>query len=329
MTGRLRDGVPVDVVVPTYRRPELLLRCLDAIAQQHRPPARVIVVVRAGDDASRRAALGSGLAPEMLHVVEVRVAGVVAAMAAGVATTTSPTIAFTDDDARPRPDWLRRIATHLEEPTVGGVGGRDVVPGQETPVTRSVGRFTRLGKAVGNHHLGIGAPRDVHVLKGVNMAFRAEALALPAPGLLRGDGAEVDFEYLTCAWARRQGWRLVYDPALLVDHEGAPREGADQRATPAAQAVFDAAYNSVLAATVFGDDKARRRIAYPFIVGTNDRPGLLRGLVALARGERVVLARLRPALTGRAAALRARRPLTAAAEQKIVTATALRERADA
>jgi hypothetical protein len=247
-------------------------------------------------------------------------------MSAGVAASRAPVIAFTDDDARPRSDWLTRIVSHFEEPAVGGVGGRDFIAGQEGPLTTGVGQFSPFGKLVGNHHLGTGPPRDVEVLKGVNMAFRAAALALPAPGVLRGDGAEVDFEVLTCAWARQQGWRLVYDPAILVDHEGAPRAGADQRTRPAPQATFDAAYNSIVGATLLETGIQRRRVAYPLIIGSHDRPGVVRGVVAIIRGEWVVLARLRPALAGRIAALRTRRSLVGEAQLKVVTAVSLRER---
>jgi hypothetical protein len=320
----LTPTAPVDVVIPTYRRPEPLARCLAAITRQSLPAARVIVVVRAEDCPGKRAAQAAGIARETLHVIEVETTGVVAAMAAGVAASRSPVIAFTDDDARPRPDWLERIVRHFDEPTVGGVGGRDVVAGDEWPLTASVGRCTWFGKPVGNHHLGTGPPRDVDVLKGVNMAFRAEALALPASGVLRGDGAEVDFEVLTCAWARQHGWRLIYDPAVLVDHEAAPREGADQRTRPAPQATYDAAYNSLAAATALDTGLKCRRVVYPLIIGSHDRPGVVRGAVALVRGERAVLARMRPAVAGRVAALRAHRALLVSQQSSVVTAVSLR-----
>jgi glycosyltransferase involved in cell wall biosynthesis len=315
----------VDVIIPTYRRPGHLVQCLGAIAAQAYPATRVIVVVRVDDDATRRAVRESSVALRSLEIVDVQTAGVVAAMTAGVAASTAPVIAFTDDDARPRRDWLDRISGHLDDPTVGGVGGRDVVPGQERPLTTLVGTFTRLGRLVGNHHLGAGPPREVDVLKGVNMAFRAEALALPAPGVLRGDGAEVDFEVLTCAWARQQGWRLVYDPALLVDHVGGPREGADQRDTPGPQATFDAAYNSMVAIAILDGNVPRRHLAYPLIVGSHDRPGVLRSIVALIRAEWEVLTLLGPALRGRLTALRALRVRNAAATSPVVSAASLRE----
>jgi glycosyltransferase involved in cell wall biosynthesis len=313
----------IDVVIPTYRRPELLTRCLAALHSQQQPAARLIVVVRPDDLSGQRAACEAA-AGDRLRVVEVQAQGVIAAMTAGVAASSAPVIAFTDDDASPRSDWLLRIATHFEDRTVGGVGGRDVVRGEEGPLTSSVGRFTRLGKLIGNHHLGFGQARDVEVLKGVNMAFRADALALPGEGLLRGDGAQVDFEVLTCGWARQQGWRLIYDPAILVDHEGAPRYGADQRVQLTPESIFDAAYNSIVAVAAVGCGTPLRRIVYPLIVGSRDRPGVIRGLVALARSERDVLARVRPTLSGRVAALQARSSILGSRRPSVVSAASLR-----
>jgi glycosyltransferase involved in cell wall biosynthesis len=295
----MTSGTQIDVVVPTYGRPELLERCLRALGLQNHKPAAVIVVIRAEDDDSKTvlATIARDLAA--LVVVEVADPGVIAAMSAGVARSSAALIAFTDDDARPRADWLGRIVAHFHDPTVGGVGGRDVVAGQELPLTESVGRFSRSGKLVGNHHLGTGRARTVDALKGVNMAFRVEALALPAPGVLRGSGAQVDFEVLTCTWARQQGWRLIYDPDIVVDHESALRHGVDRRVHPEPRAVFDAAYNSVIAAAVLDRPLPLARVIFPIAVGTRDRPGIVRAAVAAVRGEREVLRRTPPALWGR------------------------------
>jgi len=89
-------------------------------------------------------------------------------------------IAITDDDAAPH-DWLAHIETHfLSDSCVGGVGGRDwVYPRHSagrwrTQGDRSVHWF---GRVIGNHHLGVGEPREVDVLKGVNMNYRRAAIA--------------------------------------------------------------------------------------------------------------------------------------------------------
>ena len=44
----------ISVIVPTYRRPEYLRRCVKAIAEQTRNPDEVIVVIRETDSASKR-----------------------------------------------------------------------------------------------------------------------------------------------------------------------------------------------------------------------------------------------------------------------------------
>jgi Glycosyltransferase like family 2 len=312
----------VDVVVPTFRRPLFLGGCLDALFDQSEKPATIIVVVREGDTETE-AVLAGISSPEKVTTVVVRGAGVVAAMTAGIAASRSPLLAFTDDDARPRRDWLARIVAHFTDPTVGAVGGRDVIAGRDGPRSYFVGRYTRIGRYRGNHHLGIGKARDVHVLKGVNMAFRARALALPARGTLRGEGAEVDFEVLACGWARRQGWRVIYDPQLLVDHRVAPRQGEEQRDAPNRQAVFDASYNSFAALAAVNGTVPWRVATYALFVGSRDRPGLLRAGVALCRREYDVAARLRPAVGGRIAALSTFRS-SASLATSLVSASAMR-----
>lgn len=289
----------VDVVVPTYCRPGSLDRCLQALASQQRPADRVLVVARQ-DDIEAHAVIESHIGRLLgVELVTVAEPGQLAAMAAGIKRSTGDILAFTDDDAAPRPEWIVRLLAHFREPTVGGVGGRDVIRGQEHPRTDNVGRLRCSGRLTGMHHLGTGQARDVDVLKGVNMAFRAEALALPSPGVLRGSGAQVDNEIVTCAWARRHGWRVVYDPAIEVDHEPAPRSGSDQRVRPEPVTVADAAFNSLIAASTIGRSALVRHAAYGLAIGTRDRPGFVRALLSILRREPDVCSRLSPALRGR------------------------------
>ena len=128
-------------------------------------------------------------------------------------------VGFIDDDAVARLDWLERIADWYDDASVGAVGGRDVIrrgdPVPEQPV-RHVGRVRWYGRLVGNHHrLAVGA-RDVDFLKGVNMSFRRpllpridERLAGPVPY-----GFEIDLGL----HVRGLGYRVVFDPAIVVDH---------------------------------------------------------------------------------------------------------------
>ena len=287
------------VVVPTYHRPDALAACLEALAGQHLAPDAVVVVTRPED----RAAAGvAAMAPLHCTVVELDEPGVLAAMVAGARATTTDVVCFTDDDAVAPPTWLAQIAQVLgASTTVGAVGGRDVLIDPDGATrnerrTADVGRTTWFGRHIGNHHRGAGPPRDVEFLKGVNAAYRRQALGLPVG--LRGAGAQAHFEVAAGRFARERGWRLVYDPELAVEHHPAPRHGADQREGPTGQAVSDAAYNMVLA---IGGLRGLIRVAYATVVGDRGAPGVLRAAFALVQGDLATARRLGPSMRGSAA----------------------------
>ncbi len=291
----------VSVVIPSYRRPGLLARCLTGVSALERRPEEVVVVRRIDDVDTQQ--LLQDIAGVM--VVTVSEPGVLAAMTAGVAASSGGIIAFIDDDAVPRADWLTALIRQFEDTRVGAVGGRDVVHhpgGTDRENDGPVGVVTRWGKLIGNHHLGSGPARDVSVLKAVNMAFRREALALPRT--LRGTGAQVHFEVAVGLWARNQGWRLVYDPSVLVDHYPGPRFDRDRRDGSDPLAARDAAYNLVACLINLEPKLRTRRALYGLVVGDALTPGLVRAGLAFVQRDREVKRRLIPSLQGQLAALR-------------------------
>jgi SAM-dependent methyltransferase/glycosyltransferase involved in cell wall biosynthesis len=290
--------IRLSVVVPSYGRPGSLARCLDGLARQDSPPHEVLVVARPDDAATLDVVRASALSA--VRTEEVAAPGLLAAMHVGAAAATGDVVAFTDDDAIPHADWVRRLLDHFAEPSVGAVGGRDVIPGEIDGETSDVGRITSWGRLVGNHHLAMGPAQAVDVLKGVNMAFRRAALALPCD--LRGRGTQIHSEIPMCAWARTGGWRVVFDPAVVVDHLPAPRPTGDDRARRTRD-VCDAAFNLVLGIGTFYPRLAWRRAAFGLLVGDRMTPGLLRAVVGTARGERDVVRLAPAALRGQTEAL--------------------------
>ena len=119
----------VTVLVPTYRRPADLARCLAALQRQSRAPDEVVVVARADDDATHMCLRDPAVPGKLpLSVALVDVPGQVAALNRGLDAATGDIIAITDDDAAPHADWVGRIAGAFEnDARLGALGGRDWV----------------------------------------------------------------------------------------------------------------------------------------------------------------------------------------------------------
>jgi glycosyltransferase involved in cell wall biosynthesis len=239
----------IAVLVATFRRPSDLLRCLEGLAAQVRPADEVMVVVRE-EDAETRDALDGGDAPLDVRRVDVSDPGVVAALIAGLDAVRADVVAVTDDDAVPADDWLARIEEHFgADPRVGAVGGRDWIHEGARVLDDGrpeVGRVRWYGRITGDHHLGVGPPRVVEVLKGVNMSFRVSALGDLRPDpLLQGHGAQVHFELGLCLAVSRRGWKVLYDPAVAVRHYPAQRFDEDTRGAPSYRAISHAAHNEL------------------------------------------------------------------------------------
>lgn len=219
-----------------------------------------------------------------LHTVKVTQPGVVAALNAGLAAVEGDIVSITDDDAAPHPDWLERIAVHfICDSCIGGLGGRDWVHHGSKLEDESrliVGQLQWFGRVIGNHHLGVGQPREVDVLKGVNMSFRKEAIGqLRFDERMRGTGAQVHFEMAFTLTLKRAGWKIIYDPNVAVDHYPAQRFDEDQRNNFNEIAFINLVHNETL--VLLEHLPFIRRIVFLFwaiFVGTCDSLGLVQWL---------------------------------------------------
>jgi len=293
------------VIVPTYRRPSDLYRCLEALKTQERPADQVLVTVREDDSETNAFLRAYDAAPLPIQIVQLTTPGVVAAMNAGLAQALGYIIALTDDDTAPYPDWLRRIETHFAtDPQVGGVGGRDRVHqsyGVEEGAKPVVGRLEWFGCVIGNHHIGCGEAREVDVLKGVNSAYRIAALrAMGFDTRLKGGGAQVHWELSLGLSLKRAGWKLIYDPSIIVEHYPAQRFDEDQRNTFDEIAQRNAVYNETL--ILLEHFSLPRRVVAIFwflVVGTRIAPGLFQFMCLLISHNQNAFARFKATVAGR------------------------------
>jgi GT2 family glycosyltransferase len=298
----------VSVVVPTYRRPRVLSRCLSAQERQDRAPDEVIVVVRREDEASHRVARAHAPLARIVTIdVPTGSPGVVMALNAGVAAASGEVICLTDDDAEARLDWIARIERAFAlDPRVGAVGGRDwVFHGErlEEGAESRVGLVSWFGRTTGNHHLGSGPARDVDVLKGVNLSIRGDlAGEIGFDRRLRAVTTEHHWELGLCLALRRRGCRVVYDPAIAVDHRPQPRVAEDRERGE--RDLADAVHNETLAMLEHLSPAGRvAHLVWALGVGSRASPGFTAAVVTAVTGEGARWDLLRGNMSGRLRAL--------------------------
>ena len=283
----------VSVLIPTYRRAADLARCLGGLEAQRRLPDEVIVVVRPSDEETRDA-LRAWESRPYLKTVFVAEGGQVNALNAGLDALTGEIVMITDDDTAPRENWVERVEERFRrEPDLGGVGGRDVVHHgatiDEAPC-KVVGKVLWFGRLVGNHHLIAAGRSYVDILKGANMSYRVEAIgATRFDTHLRGAGAQVGNDMAFSLALRKKGWKLLYDPAAIVDHFPSQRFDSDQRGRLDGGAAENMAFNTWWTLQRHLQPGLRRwaALAWEDLVGTRSRPGHVRRLLSRWRGDSV------------------------------------------
>jgi glycosyltransferase involved in cell wall biosynthesis len=287
-----RTSTKITVLVPTYRRPDSLRRCIDGILSQIRPADEILVIAQRSDEETVRLFEILPQSPVLKLLRKNDGGGVVGQLNAGIDASQGDLIAITDDDAVPRPDWLMRIEADFSgEADLGGVGGRDYI--YDTGVemfnsNRPVGTVQWFGRITGDHHLGAQRLHSIDSLKGVNMSYRRIAIGgFRFDPELRGNGAQNWNELAFSLGIQKRGWRLLFDPEVLVDHYPAPRVHSEGRVGPSLEATENSAFNFYLSLFRHMRPGVRRLMAlcWSRFVGARHSPGILLGFASRLKGD--------------------------------------------
>jgi len=264
----------VSVVVPTYKRPALLERCLAALVAQTFPADAFEVVVAddGPDEATRRLvrewALRTRGTPEIRYVPVNDSQGPAGARNRGWEAADSPIIAFTDDDTVPRPDWLvEGYQVILASPKfLAAAGrmvapqGRDVASREETrEVAYAVPDFATANCFVRRSALeAIGGFDERFTLAGREDCDLQFTLMKSLPGeIVKAPRAIVERPPRAMTWADglRAHRRILFDALLFKKHPELYRERIG-RAPPWSYYVIVAAIFGMMLGLVAGSDIA-------------------------------------------------------------------------
>lgn len=214
------ETLAVVVCAYTEKRWAMITQCLDSLLLQGRPVDEIVFVV--DHNTGLRQMAEDHYGSKVSVVVNGNAQGLSGARNTGLSRSVSDVVAFVDDDAVPPYNWAGALlATY--GPDVAGVGGaaRDRWEGERP------GWFpAEFNWVVGCSWTGlpVDEPGDVRNFIGANMSLRR--LALEAAGGFRDGIGRIGGHLVGCEETElciriRQLWpaaRLVYDPAVLVDH---------------------------------------------------------------------------------------------------------------
>ena len=224
----VRSSFLVSVIIPTFRRPRLLMMCVESILAGSRRPDEIIVVGRTGDKETEQAVVTIAAAPrEGVKVCSAWVMkpGHVPPVETGLRTASGELVAVVDDDVTVTPEWLFHMVSHFSDPAIGVVGGRVLVPGAPAPKAKGrPGCISWYGKMWGNLGSLDGTTTiEVDSVMEGNWIWRRGLLtALEFDPILNFDDASM-YGLDLCLQAKKRGFKVVYEPRALAYHHPAPR----------------------------------------------------------------------------------------------------------
>jgi GT2 family glycosyltransferase len=195
----------ISVVVCSYNGEATLHDCLQGLQKLDYPDYEVIVVNDGSTDGTAAIA-----AQYPYRVITTGNRGLSAARNTGLQAATGDIVAYTDDDARPDPDWLTQLAVTFRTTSHAAVGGPNIPPPGDGPVADCV------ANAPGGPIHVLVSDQEAEHIPGCNMAFRREHLAAIGgfDPQFRTAGDDVD----VCWRLLERGWTVGFNPAAVVWH---------------------------------------------------------------------------------------------------------------
>ena len=202
------------MIIPTVRNSDELANTLDGLANQTYEDMEV-VVVGPREDKGRVEAESRGFR----YIDDKGASNRADACNVAIEETESELVFFTDDDVLVPEDWVERLERWFDKPDVGGVGGPNFAPLEESTFWQRVidvafcNEFLTAGTNYGKRAMG--ELEEVEQLPGVNSAYRREVLVDVGsfdPGAIGAEDVMMDHRI------RLAGYRLWSDGSAVMWH---------------------------------------------------------------------------------------------------------------
>jgi GT2 family glycosyltransferase len=219
----------IAIIIPTWRRVKQLTSLLNSLRNQIRDPDEIIVACRWNDEESIK------VVKEWAHydckLARVCEEGHLPPLLKALEISESDIVCLIDDDAVPNDDWIDRIGNHFLDPRIGCIGGCINMyepTGMKGQMEKAYCYIPSKLSWFGRSYNGLPTTVDTSKLYeadcfgGSNIAFRKTLVAKCIdPTLNIGDASHYETDIALCI--KKMGFRVLYDPKLIVNHYAAPR----------------------------------------------------------------------------------------------------------
>lgn len=230
MTPVITPDINYSIVIPTFRRADMLTGCLDSLINLDYPKEKIeIVIVDNGGVSENNIEVARPFFDKLRisYLINEVNRGYGFSVNRGLRASNGRVIVFLNDDARPIPDLIRKADALLaSDYRIGCIGCRVIEDGYINE-GEGIGRIDHNGRVVANFNIDCGEPIDVEHVYGFCYLFTREAIKragvndeiLLAKPYSSGNRIETDH----CLSIRRAGLRVVYHPGMVAHHLAKPR----------------------------------------------------------------------------------------------------------
>ena len=224
----LSDAKKISIVIPSFRGPELLERCVESVVSSTNYPNYEIVIVQVGER-DKIAKAATDFSHRVLFLADA--VNESAAKNYAVTQTDSPWLLFLDDNVEAvDPDWLTIMAEHVQRPETGAVGPRLINPDgtiEHAGLVLGVNGIAQSAfRGFPADHPGVNRQlqmtRNYSAVAGSCLLMRREVFQQIGgfDEKLSGVLASVDL----CLKTRRAGYLIVYTPLAKLCWSPSPPE---------------------------------------------------------------------------------------------------------
>jgi cellulose synthase/poly-beta-1,6-N-acetylglucosamine synthase-like glycosyltransferase len=202
------------IIIPVKNEEAFIGNCLESLKRLDYPKDKFEIIISDGMSIDNTAEIAKRYGAK---IVKNEAQTVAPGRNAGFRNSQGEFIAFSDADCTFDKNWLNNALNYFKDDKVGGVGGPNISPENETLFGRAVRLLFLMGSRASNS-IYVTDSKEIKIVNnipGCNAIYRREALEKVMPvdeTLLTGDDVEMNYQLM------KRGFKLLFAPDVVVCH---------------------------------------------------------------------------------------------------------------